>query len=96
MPGQSMKNSGRPLALNASQTEAVTKAYTDFFAAMESLKRTQSNQQLPVDRSKVEPLKKARDEKISKVLTREQFAKYTELEKAARPQKAPGQETKKN
>ncbi|MEI6173630.1 MAG: hypothetical protein WCR01_07735 [Bacteroidota bacterium] len=86
----------KPLALNTTQNEVVAKAYTDFFAAMESLKKTQANPQLPVEKSKVEPLQKARDEKISKVLTKDQFAKYTELEKASRPQKTPGQDEKKN
>ncbi|MCX6241667.1 MAG: hypothetical protein NTX43_07685 [Bacteroidetes bacterium] len=86
----------KPLALNAAQTETITNAYKDFITAMENLKKTQTNPQQPVEKSKVEPLEKARDEKISKVLTKDQFAKYMELEKASRPQKAPGQEPPKN
>ncbi len=86
----------KPLALNPAQTETVTNAYKDFMTAMENLKKTQTNPQQPVEKAKVEPLEKARDEKISKVLTKDQFAKYMELEKTSRPQKAPGQEPKKN
>ena len=86
----------KPLALTAAQNETITKAYNDFFAAVENLKKTQASQQGPLEKSKMEPLEKTRDEKISKVLSKEQFAKYQDLEKASRPPKPADQDTKKN
>ena len=86
----------KPLGLNTTQNEAVTKAYTDFFTSVESLKKSQSNSQAPLDKTKIEPLEKSRDEKISKVLSKEQFVKYQELEKTSRPPKPNGVEPKKN
>ena len=86
----------KPLALNSSQNEALTKAYSEFFTGMENLKKTMPDSQGPLDKSKVEPLKKARDDKIRKVLSSAQFSKYQELEKASRPPKPAGNETKKN
>jgi hypothetical protein len=86
----------KPLALNSTQNDAVTKAYTEFYAGMENLKKNRSDSQGPLDKSKVEPLEKARDEKIRKVLSSTQFSKYQELEKASRPPRPAGNETKKN
>ncbi len=80
----------KPLGLNTAQSEAVTGAYKDFTAALEKLKKAQTDPRQPVEKSKVEPLVKARDEKISKVLTKDQFTKYMELEKSMRPAK-PGE-----
>ncbi|MEI6436721.1 MAG: hypothetical protein WCP32_18000 [Bacteroidota bacterium] len=77
----------KPLALTSTQNETVVKAYKEFFASMESLKKAQANSQPPLDKSKVEPIEKARDEKIRQVLSKEQFVKYQELEKASRPAK---------
>ena len=86
----------KPLGLNATQYEAATKAYTDFFTSVESLKKSQANTQAPLDKTKVEPLEKSRDEKIRQYLSKEQFAKYQELEKVSRPSKPGGGEQKKN
>lgn len=86
----------KPLALSTTQNEAVTKAYKEYYTGMESLKKIQANPQVPLDKSKVEPLEKARDEKIRQVLSSEQFVKYLELEKASRPPKPNGSEPKKN
>jgi hypothetical protein len=86
----------KPLALSSTQNETVTKAYKDFFTGMESLRKLQTNTQVPLEKSKVEPLEKARDEKIRQVLSKEQFAKYQELEKASRPPKPAGTEPRKN
>ena len=86
----------KPLALTSTQNEAVTKAFTEFYAGMESMKKAQSNQQGPLEKSKVEPLEKARDEKIRKVLSNDQYKKYQELEKASRPQKPDGNAPGKN
>ncbi|MCX6268319.1 MAG: hypothetical protein NTW16_13325 [Bacteroidetes bacterium] len=77
----------KPLALNSTQSEAVIKAYKEFYTGMENLRKAQSNQQDRLDKSKVQPLKKTRDDQIRKVLTNEQFVKYQELEKSSRPQK---------
>jgi hypothetical protein len=74
-----------PLALNATQNDVVTKAYQDFFTAMEAVKKTQADPRAPVEKSKVEPLEKTRNDKISKALTKDQYSKYLELEKASRP-----------
>lgn len=79
-----------PMALSSTQNEAITKAYNEFFSAMEGLKKNQPNPQVPLDKSKVEPIEKARDEKIRQVLSGEQFVKYQELEKASRPPKPDG------
>jgi hypothetical protein len=86
----------KPLALSSTQNEIVNKAYKEFYTGMEGLKKTQANPQAPLDKSKVEPLEKARDEKIRQVLSKEQFAKYQELEKASRPPKPNSPEPKKN
>jgi len=86
----------KPLVLGSTQKEAVTNAYKEFFTGMESLRKLQTNSQVPLDKSKVEPLEKARDEKIRQVLSWEQFVKYQELEKASRPPKLNGPEPKKN
>ena len=77
----------KPLALNPTQNEAVNNTYKEFYQGMESLRKIQSNSQVQLDKSKVEPLEKARDEKIRQVLSKEQFVKYQELEKASRPPK---------
>ncbi len=77
----------KPLGLNAAQSQTVTGAYKDFTDAMEKLKKAQADPRQPVEKSKVDPLVKARDEKISKVLTKDQFTKYMELEKSMRPAK---------
>ena len=86
----------KPLALNPTLNEAVTKAWLDFNVATESLKKTQADQQLPLEKAKMAPFEKARDDKIRKALTQEQFAKYQELEKASRPPKPNGPEPKKD
>ncbi len=75
----------KPLGLNASQNEVVTKAYKEFFADTEALMKTQGNASGPPDKAKVEPLRQKRDDKIKKVLTAEQFQKYQDLERANHP-----------
>ena len=74
-----------PLSLNPTQKEVITKAFKDFFADMENLMKSQPNPQVPLEKSKIEPLEKARDEKIRQVLSKDQFLKYQDLEKASRP-----------
>lgn len=86
----------KPLALNSTQNEAVNKAYQEFYAGIETLKKTQTNRQVPLEKSKIEPLEKTRDGKISQILSKDQFVKYLELEKAARPPKPNGAEPKMN
>ena len=76
----------KPLGLNASQNEAVTKAYKEFFADTEALMKTQGNASGPPEKSKVEPLRQKRDDKIKQVLTADQFKKYQDLERANHPQ----------
>lgn len=76
-----------PLSLTAVQKETVSKAFSDFYTEMDNLAKSRGDGQRPPDRSKVEPLEKARNEKIKKALSGEQFKKYLELEKASRPKK---------
>ncbi len=86
----------KPLGLNAAQSATVTNAFKDFFTAAGNLMKTQANPQVPLEKSKIDPLEKARDEKIRQVLTKDQFTKYQDLEKASRPPRPNGPEPKKN
>jgi len=85
----------KPLSLNLSQEEKVKSAFVIFFSEMEKLREGQANPKEPLQKARVEPLEKARDEKIKGVLSAEQFKKYLELEKAARPPKPEDQKTEK-
>ena len=75
----------KPLTLNSSQKESATRAFRDFYKEMDKLMKAGS--QGPPDKSKVEPLEKARDTKIKQVISTAQYTKYLELEKAARPKR---------
>jgi hypothetical protein len=57
---------------------------------MDKLGKSQTNAKVLPDRSKVQPLEKTRDAKIKETLSGEQFKKYIELEKAARPNREDG------
>ena len=83
-----------PLSLNSSQSETVNGAFREFFDGMDKIRQEQQNIPAPPEKSKIEPLEKARDEKIRQVLTKEQFIKYQELEKSSRPPKPGGEEKK--
>jgi hypothetical protein len=74
-----------PLSLSAIQKETVEKAFRDFYTEMDALAKSSPQAGLPLDKSKVEPLEKSRDEKIKKVLSTQQYPKYMELEKTTRP-----------
>ena len=50
--------------------------------------------QVPMDKSKVDPLERTRDEKTRLVLSKDQFMKYQELEKVSRPPRKEGPATK--
>ena len=76
-----------PLSLDSAQTATVKGAFVTFFAEVERLKMSQVNPKEHLDKSVIEPIEKARDEKISAVLSKEQFAKYLELEKVSRASK---------
>jgi len=86
----------RPLALNTTQAEVITKAWNEFFLTVERLKKSQAGQSGPLERSKIEPLEKTRDEKISRVLSAVQYSKYQELEKATKPSKPGSAGSKQN
>jgi hypothetical protein len=77
-----------PLAFSASQKEAVSNAFREFYTEMEKLPRPEPGSKTPPDKSKVEPLEKARDAKIKKLIPADQYTRYLELEKAMRNQKA--------
>jgi hypothetical protein len=80
----------KPLSLSPAQKETVDKAFRDFYTEMDKLVKTEAATKTPPDKSKVEPLEKTRDTKIKQVLSGDQFKKYLELEKAARPNSASG------
>ena len=84
----------KPLSLSATQIETVTKAFKKFYTEMNKLPKPQANSQAPPDKSKVEPLEKARDEKIKKAISADQYKKYQELEKSLRPVKPAGNDQK--
>jgi hypothetical protein len=75
----------KPLSLDSSQSETVNSAFKEFFTGMDKLRQSGENNPAPLDKSKIEPFEKSRDEKIKQVLTNEQFVKYLEFEKSARP-----------
>ena len=85
----------KPLSLNTTQSQTVTQAFMDFFTAADNARKNQKDLHGPLDKSVIGPIEKTRDDKISKVLTKEQFTKYLELEKAARPPKPGNQEPPK-
>jgi len=85
----------KPLSLTAAQTETICNAFVEFYTAMDKLVKSASNTQLPPDKSKVEPLEKSRDAKIKQVISADQFKKYVELEKTARPGRPESKEEKK-
>ena len=75
----------KPLILSEAQQETFVKAFSEFYTEMDKLRKSEPTRQTPLDKSKIDPLEKARDLQIKKVITSGQFAKYLELEKAARP-----------
>jgi hypothetical protein len=75
----------KPLSLNASQSDVIRNAFKLFFADEESLRKSLGNPQGPLDKTKMEPLVKKRDEKIKAALTSDQYKKYQDLEKNLHP-----------
>lgn len=86
----------KPLSLNTTQSQTVNQAYKDFYTAVDNLRKARKDPQERLDKSKIQPLVKARDDKINKVLTKEQFAKYLEVEKSLRPGRPNDEGSKKN
>jgi hypothetical protein len=86
----------KPLSLNTLQNETVREAFKDFFTEMDKLRQKQLNNPGPLEKSKVEPLEKSRDEKVKLVLSKDQFIKFQELEKTTRPPKPNDKEVKQN
>jgi len=76
------------------QKVSVSNAFKEFYAEMGKIVKNPAASSGPPDRAKVEPLEKTRDAKIKTALSAEQYIKYLELEKAARPAR-PGEKTKK-
>jgi len=85
-----------PLSLDSVQILKVKEAFIVFFTEVEKIKKSQANPQEQMDKSLVQPVEKTRDEKIKLVLSKEQYSKYLELEKASRPNKNREKETQKN
>ena len=84
----------KPLSLNSSQSETVNSAFREFFTGMDKVRQSQEPDPTHPEKSKIKPLEKSRDEKIKQILTKEQFIKYQELEKSARPPKPDQKENK--
>ena len=76
-----------PLSLTTAQKESINKIYLTFFEDMDKLVK---------DREKKRVIEKERDSKIQQILTKEQFAKYIELEKSNRPPRPEGNEPPQN
>lgn len=76
-----------PLSVNTSQADAIRKAFTGFYDNVDALKKQQNDSHAPLEKTKMAPLEKTRDDQIRQVLSSDQFTRYLELEKTARPQK---------
>lgn len=84
----------KPLKLTQVKHDAVYKAYKEFYASLQKLRDEAEASGGGFDRSKMEPLRNQRDEKIKKVLTADEYKKWQELDQANRPQRGgppPGQ-----
>ena len=84
----------KQLALTAEKRETIISAFSVFYSEMDKLIKSQSGPQGPPEKSKVDPLEQTRDSKVKQVLTGEQFKKFLELEKEARPNR-PGEKKPK-
>jgi hypothetical protein len=71
----------QPLKLDKTQKEKVLAAFKDFFVEMDKIATPSA---MP-EKSKVDALAKARDEKVKLVIPADQFPKYLDLENATRP-----------
>ncbi|NTW25206.1 MAG: hypothetical protein HGA37_10920 [Lentimicrobium sp.] len=71
----------QPLELNKSQKEKVSAAFNDFFVGLDKLATPPSRP----EKSKVDALAKARDEKVKQAIPAASYPKYLELEMATRP-----------
>jgi hypothetical protein len=76
----------KPLSLNTTQSDVIRNAFKLFFADEENLRKSLGNPQGPVDKSKMEPLVKKRDDKVKAALSSDQYKKYQDLEKSLHPQ----------
>lgn len=84
-----------PLALDAAQASAVNSAFAVFYEETDKIKKTQPKG-MHIDKSVMQPLEKARNEKIQKVLSDDQFKKFIDLEKSARPPKPDAKSNQQN
>jgi hypothetical protein len=80
-----------PLNLDKSQTEKVDAAFKQFFEGFEKLIDKSVRPPVMPERSKVDALGKIRDEKVKEVISSGLYAKYLELEQAARPRAPQGE-----
>jgi len=71
----------QPLELNKTQKEKVSAAFNDFFVGLDKLTTPPSRP----EKSKVDALAKARDEKVKQAIPAASYPKYLELEMATRP-----------
>ena len=85
----------KPLSLTAIQQETVNKAFIGFYTEMDQLMNARGDHPAPPDKSKVDPMEKARNAKIQQVMTAEKFKKFLELEKESRPARPDGGDKKR-
>ncbi len=85
----------KPLSLTAIQQESVQRAFADFYTEMDQLRNATGDRQSPPDKSKVDPLEKARNAKIQQLISAEKFKQFLELEKESRPARPDGDERKR-
>jgi hypothetical protein len=80
----------QPLNLNIAQKKEVTAAFKDFFIEMDKLINNKENPSARPEKSKVDALGKARDEKVKKAIPESIYTQYLELEKKSRPKASGG------
>jgi hypothetical protein len=81
-----------PLSLTPDEQKGVLGAFTEYYTAVEKLREGMANPEQRPDRSKIQALEKARDEKVKQILSETAFVKYLELEKSSRPPRPSGGE----
>ena len=73
------------LKVDKVEQKKVVSAFKEFFIEMDDLIQNQPNPMMPPDKSKVDALEKARNEKIKQAVSSELYAKFLEIEKTMRP-----------
>jgi hypothetical protein len=77
------------LNLNNTQKKEVTAAFKEFFIERDKLINKENPSARP-EKSKIDALKKTRDEKVKKAIPESKYTQYLELEKNLRPKATQG------